>query len=447
MKLIKRHKPTHTQIIVLMFLTVILIGSFLLTLPVSAKARGWTSPLDAVFTATSATCVTGLVVFDTYSHWSVFGQVVILCLIQIGGIGFMSIVSIFSLFLRRKIGLNERQLLAQSSGMLHLGGIVRILKKIALGTLLFEGIGTVLLSFRFCPHMGFLSGIYNALFHSVSAFCNAGFDLMGKFGNYSSLTTFANDPVVCLTITALIIVGGLGFLVWNDVNQHKLHFHRYTLHTKIVLTVTGALLIIAFLGFLLMEFNRSMDGMSMPEKLMNALFQAATPRTAGFNTMDQAQLSEPGKMLTMLLMFIGGSPGSTAGGIKTTTMLVLILSAMTLSRRKQHVALFRRRLTDDTVRNANAIFAVYIGIVLAAVCLIGVVEPFSLFDIMYEVISAICTVGLTTGITPALGPFSRVIVALLMFVGRVGLTTLVMALHGKRQENAQERIPEKIIIG
>lgn len=440
-------RPTNTQIIILVFLTLIGVGAFLLALPISSRNGLWTPAADALFTSASAVCVTGLVVVDTYIHWSAFGQTVILILIQIGGLGFMSVITMFSLFLGRRIGLAERTLIMQASGIIQFGGVITLLRRIILMTMLFQSIGAIILSVRFVPLMGLSDGLFNAVFHSVSAFCNAGFDLFGKYGEFSSLSAFYQDYTVLLTISGLYIIGGLGFLVWSDIFKHRMRFVKYALHTKIVLSVSIALLALAVLGFFFLEAEHSMMDMPTSTRWVNAWFQGSTPRSSGYSPLNMNDLSQPGRLLTMFLMFIGGSPGSTAAGLKTTTFLVVVLSAMTLSRKNQHVALFRRRLTEDTIRNANAIFVIYLGIIFTATILISAVEPFPLSDILFEVVSAACTVGLSTGITPELGPFAQTVMTVLMFVGRVGLMTIVMALHGRHRENAQERVPEKILIG
>lgn len=440
-------KFSYTQTIALGFVVLILVGAFVLCLPISSRSGEWTSPLDTLFTATSATCVTGLVLYDTYTQWSVFGQIVILFLIQLGGIGFMTVLTMFAIFMKRRIGLHERQLLVQSAGMLRLSGVVRLIKRIVVGVICFELAGAVLLATRFCPQMGFWQGIYNAVFHSVSAFCNAGFDLMGKYGQFSSLTSYASDPVVSLTVVLLIITGGIGFIVWDDIAKHKWKFRKYALHSKIVLTSTGLLIGVGWLLFYLFESGGLLSELDGPDKAIAALFQSVTPRTAGFNTIDMAGLSESGSFLTIILMFIGGSSGSTAGGIKTTTLTVLLLSALASSRRIRHVTAFKRRIDDGLIREAGAFFIVYLAVVTVAAMLLCALEPFSVKEALFEVVSAIGTVGLSMGVTPSLGAAAKVIIMLLMFVGRVGWLTLVFALAGKHFDPPIERVPEKILIG
>ncbi len=440
-------KFTYTQKIVLGFLAIILIGAFILTLPISSRSGEWTPPLDALFTATSATCVTGLVLYDTYTKWSALGQFIILVLIQTGGIGFMTIITMFSVFMKRKIGLHERQLLVHSAGMMKLSGAVRLIKRIMIGAICFELVGAAILATRFCPKMGFWQGIYNAIFHSVSAFCNAGFDLMGKYGQFSSLTSFRSDPVVNITIILLIVTGGIGFIVWDDILKHKLNFRKYELHSKIVLSVTGLLIFIGWISFYMLESNKSLAGLNDIDRVMAALFHSVTPRTAGFNTIDIAGMSEAGSFLTIILMFIGGSSGSTAGGVKTTTLAILAINAVVSSRKIHSLTTFKRRINDETVKKVCAIVTVYLAAIIFSTLILCGVEPFGLREILFEVVSAIGTVGLSMGITPALGTAAKVVIIFLMFVGRVGLTTLVLALARKHLDPPVERVTEKILIG
>ena len=343
------------QIIGLGFFCLILLGTFLLMLPVSARDGRMTPVSDALFTATSATCVTGLVMVDTWTHWSLFGQIIILLLIQTGGLGFMTVSVLISLAVGRKIGLRERGLISESVNAIQMGGIVHLMKKILLGTLLVEGTGAVLLSLRFCEEHGFWRGIYYGIFHSVSAFCNAGFDLMGYQGEYSSLVNYSGDWLVNLTIMALVIIGGIGFIVWDDVTRHGIHFRKYRLHSKIVL-VTSTVLVFggAFLYYLFEAGNLAKD-LGPGETFLTCLFDSVTMRTAGFNTTDVAGLSDGSKLLSVMLMFIGGSPGSTAGGVKTTTILVLFLYVRANMKRTRGVNIFQRRIGDDTIKRASAV--------------------------------------------------------------------------------------------
>ena len=444
-KLLK--KLTYTQIIVLSFLLVILVGTLLLCLPVSSANGTFTPPLNAMFTATSATCVTGLVVYDTFTHWSLFGQIVIISMIQIGGLGFLVFISMFSVFLKKKIGVYERRLLMQAEGNIRLSGAVVLLKRIVRGTFTFEAIGAIILAFRFCPKMGLAEGIFNAIFHAISAFCNAGFDLMGKYKQFSSLSTFAEDPVVMITIMSLVVIGGIGFLVWSDIVALKTKVKKYSLHTKIALSTTAILLIGSTLLFLLLEYNGVLKDFSFFDKIINASFLAVSPRTAGFNTVDLSALSSGSEVITDLLMLIGGSPGSTAGGLKTTTFAVLILSTIAAARHDTHPQIFKRRLPDDALSQATAIFTIYVVVSLVAVVIVSTLEKCDVMTAAFEVISAIGTVGATKGLTPTLCGASKLIIMGLMFGGRVGGLSLMLSLAEKRENIPLDRPSEKILIG
>lgn len=444
-----RKKLTYTQIIVLSFLSIILIGSLLLTLPLSSRSGEWTPFLDAMFTATSATCVTGLVVYDTYTHWSAFGQAIILVLIQIGGIGIMTCIAMLSLILKRRISLSERRLLMQSAGSLQHNGIVILIKQIITGTAIVELCGALLLAIVFCPRMGFTVGLWNAVFHSVSAFCNAGFDLMGRYSAFSSLSGdgLYNNPLVMITLMLLIVIGGIGFLVWNDVIKKRTSFKKYEVHSKIVLTTSALLIGIGFVLFFIFEYKHSLAGMSLGQKLLNALFEAITPRTAGFASVDLNSMSDSGTLLTMILMFIGGSPGSTAGGIKTTTFVVLLLCALNSARRYGSITVFKRKLDQNTVAQASSIATVYAAGVFIAAMIICALEPYSFTQIVFEIVSAVATVGLSTGITPNLCAASQILLMVLMFAGRIGGLTFVLVLAERRINVPISRPTVKILIG
>jgi len=442
-----KNKLTYTRIIALGFIGVILIGTFLLSLPVSSRDGEWTPFINSLFTATSATCVTGLVVYDTYMKWSLFGQIVILLMIQVGGLGFMTIITMFSIFLKRRIGLHERRLLMQSAGTMRISGVVRLIKRILVGTFVFEGTGAVLLATRFCPEMGILRGIYNAVFHSVSAFCNAGFDLMGRFESYSSFSRYAGDPVVNITLMLLIVIGGIGFLVWSDIIYFRFKFSRYELHSKVVLITTAILISSGAVLFYIFEGDAAFAGMSTVERIFASFFQSITPRTAGFSTVEISTLSDSGSILTAVFMFIGGSPGSTAGGIKTTTIVVLVLGMFTAARHNNSIIVFRKRLGDDIVKQASSIATVYIFGIIIASLIIAAIEPFTAKQVIFEVVSAVGTVGLSTGITPSLSSISRVVLTLMMFSGRVGGLSLMLVLAEKRYNIQAKRPVEKILIG
>lgn len=444
-----RSKLTYTRMIVLSFFCLILVGALLLTLPISSKSREWTPFLDALFTATTAGCVTGLIVVDTYTHWSIFGQVIMLALIQIGGLGVMTCIAMFSLFLKRRIPLAERRLLMQSAGSLRISGVVRLLHRIIIGTAIVEGCGALLLATVFCPRMGFFTGLWNAVFHSISAFCNAGIDLMGKYGQFSSLSTegLAFNPIVNFTIMFLIITGGIGFVVWSDFVKHRFDFKKYEVHSKMAIVTTIVLLVSGTVIFFISEYNNAFKGLSLGQKVLAAMFQSVTPRTAGFNTVDLTNLSESGRVLTIILMFIGGSPGSTAGGIKTTTFAVLLLSTLASARRYGHVNVFKRRLDDNTIVQASSILTVYASCVLISMLILCAAEPFPVGQILFETVSAIGTVGLTLGITPSLCAISKIVLILLMFTGRVGGLSLMLVLAERRISVPKNRPTVQILIG
>ena len=389
-------KKSTTRQIAFGFAMIILAGTLLLSLPI-ANRSGHGDPLSALFTATSATCVTGLVVADTYQNWTIFGQLVILCMIQVGGLGFMTIGAYISVLLKKRIGLKERERLQESVNTLEIAGVVRLVKKIVQGALCIEGLGAVLLAFRFVPRFGAARGIYFAVFHAISAFCNGGFDLMGVDEAYSSLVAFEGDIVVNLVVVTLILVGGIGFIVWDDVARHKWHFRKYLLHSKIVLTTTLVLTAAGTVLFLVTEDQAAFAGMGPLERFLGALFSSVTPRTAGFNSVDTAALSNSGKMLTMLMMFIGGSPGSTAGGVKTTSMIVLLFYAVAMVLNREDINLFGRRLTDEVVKKANAVVVINATLTIIATIVIMAVQPLLNFeDVLFEVLSAIGTVGMTS---------------------------------------------------
>lgn len=436
-----------TRLIALSFFIVILTGATLLCLPVSSKSGEWTGFIDSFFTATSATCVTGLIVFDTYTHWSVFGQLVILLMIQIGGIGLMTIIIMLFIFLKKKISLHERLILMQSAGTVRISGMVKLVKRIVKGTFFCEGIGALLLAVRFIPQLGFFQGIYYAIFHAVSAFCNAGFDLMGQFEQFSSLTAYETDPLVSITIMLLIIVGGIGFLVWDEILRYGIRFKQYSLHAKIVLTTTLFLIISGTIGLLILEYHDNLSGLSLPDKILSAAFMSVTTRTAGFNTMDLASLTESGSLLSMILMFIGGSPGSTAGGIKTSTLAVVFFAMISMSRGHNQITLFKRTLHTDIVKQAAVIIIIYLFGILLATMAICHLEPYSLTDVLFETISAAATVGLSRGLTPALGTASHIILAFLMFGGRIGGLSLMLVFGEEKPQPPLKRPVEPIIIG
>ncbi len=444
---IKKIKPSGWQIIALGYAVVILLGSFLLSTPIASKQRIWTSYIDALFTSTSATCVTGLVVFDTYTHWSIFGQIVIIVLTQIGGIGFMTIISLFAIITRRQIGIYERTILVKSAGTMRFAGVVKLIKKILIGTFLFETLGAILLSIEFIPKMGFGRGLYYAIFHSISAFCNAGFDLMGVFGQYSSLSHYLNNPIVNFTIMMLTVIGGLGFIVWGDIWDCRFRMSKYQWHTKIVLTTTIVLIISATILYMLFENNNLYKDMNFFESLMAALFQAVTPRTSGFSTIDLNNLSDSSILLATMLMFIGGSSGSTAGGIKITTFVVILFGIKTIVKPNASITIGKKKLEEGVLRQALAIFTSYIAAIFFCSVIVCAIEPFTIKQVVFEIVSAIGTVGLSLGITPGLSVLSKIIVCLLMYAGRVGIITIVLAFVQKRSNPPVQKPTGELLIG
>lgn len=446
--LLKKFKNlSGMQLIALGFFLLILTGTLLLMLPVSSRDGSVTPFMTALFTATSASCVTGLILTDTYTHWSTFGQIVLITLIQIGGLGFITIGSAVSLILRKKIGLKQRGWIKESFNVLDIGGVVRLIRLVLRGTLLFEGIGALLLFSRFYPKMGFTQGIYYAIFHSISAFCNAGFDLMGRYEPYSSFTAYYDDPVVTFTICGLILVGGLGFIVWSDIAKHKWHFRKYALQTKMVLSASAVLVFGGALLFYLIEGNRLYTDMSMTGKICSSFFSAVTPRTAGFNTTDTGALSEGGKLLSIILMFIGGGSGSTAGGVKIATIFVLLLHLRSTLLRTTGTNIFGRRIEDATITKASALLCTYLLCILAATLAICSMQGFAIGDTLFEVVSAICTVGMTTGITGQLNFVSQAIIIFLMYIGRLGSLSFALSFTDHKKTAHIMQPVERINIG
>lgn len=441
-------KFTRTQMIIIGFLIIIFTGTLLLMLPVSNRSGEVLPFLDALFTATSATCVTGLVVRDTCLNFTLFGQLVILAMIQIGGLGFMTVGVFFSIILRRKIGLRTRGMLQESVNTLQIGGIVRLTKKIIKGTILFEGLGALALSVRFIGDFGVIKGIYYSVFHSISAFCNAGFDLMGINEEYASLTSYYSDPVVNLTIMILITVGGIGFLVWDDVSENKLRLKNYKLHSKIVIIASFFLIFGGSILFYIFERNNLFGDMSFKERVLSSMFSSVTARTAGFNTVDTAGLTDSSKMLTIVLMFIGGSPGSTAGGIKTTTLVVLLVYLRANIKKINGCNIFHRRLGEETIKKASAVLCTNLILSICAIIFICAAEvKLNLTDVMFEVFSAIGTVGMSAGITRQLNEPAQLAIIFLMYSGRIGSLSFALSMGGNKKTIPVMQPVEEITIG
>ena len=439
----RKRRLSSFQIIILGFAGVILLGALLLMLPISATARCVTPFHEALFTATSAVCVTGLVVQDTGSYWSVFGQAVILTLIQIGGLGVVTVAASFALLSGRRISLMQRSTMQDAISAPKVGGIVRLTRFILRGTFLIELIGALAMLPVFCRDYGW-RGIWMAVFHSISAFCNAGFDILGTNNNlYPSLTGYVQNPVINITIMLLIITGGIGFLTWDDICENKLHFHRYRMQSKVIVIVTLVLIVLPALFFFFADFG----ALPLGERIQAALFQSVTPRTAGFNTVDLSAMSGASLGVMILLMLIGGSPGSTAGGMKTTTLAVLLANAAATFRRRDSAQFFGRRLDCGAVKTAATILTMYLALFFGGGVFISIYENLPLSSCLYEAASAVGTVGLTLGITPQLHIPSQMVLIALMYLGRVGgLTLIYAALSGKKTSNAKLPL-EEITVG
>ena len=437
-----KRRLTSFQIIILGFLGVILLGALLLTLPVSSRHGGGTPFSDALFTSTSAVCVTGLVLHDTATYWSPFGQLVIMLLIQIGGMGVITVAAAFALISGRKISLMQRSTMQEAISAPKVGGIVRLTSFIIRTTLIFELLGAAAMAPVFCRDFG-ARGLWMALFHAVSAFCNAGFDLMGVRGEFSSLTSYAAEPVINVTVMLLILIGGIGFLTWDDIRSNRLHVRRYRMQSKVILCATGLLLLLPALFFYVFEFG----ALPPKERVLASLFQAVTPRTAGFNTVELTKLSDAGQSITVALMLTGGSPGSTAGGMKTTTVAVLFAAAISTFQREEYPHFFRRRIDDDVVKNAATILLMYLTLFFFGGLIISIAEGLPMLTCLFEAASAVGTVGLTLGITPGLGTLSQLILIMLMFFGRVGGLTLIFAALSGRQKNGSKYPHEKVTVG
>lgn len=434
---------SSSQIIILGFAFLILLGSFLLMLPFSTQDGQGADLADALFTATSAVCVTGLIVQDTATYWSAFGQTVIITLIQIGGMGVVTVAIALSALSGKQISLKQRSTMQEAISAHKVGGIVRLTGFIIRMTVCFELLGAVLMAPTFCREFGVPKGIWYAVFHSVSAFCNAGFDLMGVKSPYSSLSFFADNPVINMIVMALIVIGGIGFMTWDDIKTHRHRIRKYRMQSKVILMTTGVLILFPALYFFFFEFKNAALG----ERILLSLFQTITPRTAGFNTADLTQVSEVGTVITILLMLVGGSPGSTAGGMKTTTLAVMFSTAISVFRRAEHTHFFGRRVQEETIRNAATIFMMYLVLFLTGGCVISLAEGLPLLTCLFETASAVGTVGLTLGITPGLGTISRVILMLLMFTGRVGGLTLIFSALSGNQGNTARLPQEKLTVG
>ncbi len=463
-------KKMHpAQILVFGFLVVILIGTFLLMLPISSASGEFTKLEDALFTATSAVCVTGLSVYTTATYWSLFGKIIIICCIQIGGLGFMSLVSMIFVLLGKKISLKNRMIMQEALNMNTTAGVVRFTRMVVRGTLVVELVGALFLCIQFIPEFGVVKGIWYSIFHSVSAFCNAGFDLIGDSG----FMPYVGNTTINMVVIILVILSGLGFSVWVDIVKGILYkfkvgsrdekgpkytwknvWNRFSLHTKLVIVITFILIIIGFLGIFIFEYTNpsTLGKLTLKEKIYAAMFQSVSPRTAGFATIPLGEMTNTSKVLSMILMFIGGSPAGTAGGIKTVTVGVLALCVYSTVKGYDSIVAFKRRIPFDVVSRALTIIMIGFFAVVVGVGMLSFTEDFTFMEILFEVISAFATVGTTLGITPMLSTVGKVIIIILMFIGRLGPITITVALMVKKgdndgQKNKIQYPEEKVMVG
>lgn len=445
----RHRKLSPTQCIAVMFALIILLGAVLLTLPAASRDGQSCGFLPAVFTATSATCVTGLVMFDTWTQWSAFGQIVILCMIEIGGLGFMTAASFVIFLLRRRVGLRQRMLMAQALSVNDMEGVVKLQKWVLFGSLSIQFAGALVLFLRFLPDYGVRTAAVWGIFHSISAFCNAGFDIVGSIAPGTSMVVFNHDSVICITLILLIVVGGLGFFVWEEVvSVHN--WKKFSVYTKLVLLMTLSLILIGAVSFCALEWNNpeTMGGMSIPQKILNGFFQSVTVRTAGFASMDQAALTDAGKAVSILLMLIGGSSGSTAGGIKTVTVVVLLLFIWSRIRGKGSVCVFKRTVPDHQVMDAMTIVVIVAGLAIFGGVFISATSPVGFTDALYESVSALATVGLTAGVTTGLSIPAQILIIIYMYFGRVGVLTLSLGfLMGNKAQERYRYANTNLLIG
>ena len=438
-----------TKIIAVTFLILILTGAFLLTLPAATRDGQGCDFLRALFTATSATCVTGLTPFDTYTQWSGFGQGVLLCLIEVGGLGFMSMATLFVFLLRKRIGLKQRMVMAQALSLNGMEGVVRLQRTVIFGSLSVEALGAAILAAYFTPRFGFWKALWLGVFHSVSAFCNAGFDVFGFLEPGASLMTFQDDPLVLLTLGALVVIGGLGFLVWEELAERK-PLGRMSVYTRLVLSTTAALLLAGWVLTCLLEWNNpdTLGNMPVWEKLLNGFFQSVTLRTAGFAAVDQGKLTEGGKAVSMVIMLIGGSSGSTAGGLKTVTFVVLVLFIWARLRGRSTVCAFRRTIPASQVLDAMTIAMAMLILAMFGAVFICATSPVGFTNALFEAISALATVGLTADTTLRLSVPAQYLIILYMYFGRVGILTISLGfLAGDRAAERFRYAQTSLLIG
>ena len=438
-----------TKTIAVTFAVIILAGTLLLTLPAASRSGVSCGFRPALFTATSATCVTGLVLYDTWTQWSGFGQTVILCLIEIGGLGFMSAATLVVFVLRKRIGLKQRMVMAQALSLNDMEGVVRIQKTVLIGSLAIEAIGALILTARFWPAYGFTTALKWGVFHSVSAFCNAGFDILGSIAPGQSMIPFQSDPIVLLTLCALIVVGGLGFLVWQEIREKRC-FRKLSVYARLVLVATLALILTGWVVTCLLEWNNpdTLGPMRWWEKLLNGLFQSVTLRTAGFAAIDQGKLTGAGKGFSMVLMLIGGSSGSTAGGLKTVTFFVLVLFAWARARGRSSVCVYSRTVPQSQVLDAMTIAMLMIALAMFGGVFISATSPIGFTDALYEAVSALGTVGLSAGATGSLSIPAQILIIIYMYFGRVGVLTISLGfLMGDRAQERFQYAETSLLIG
>lgn len=449
-RLIRRKSMNATRMVAGSFAIIILIGTLLLMLPAASQNGQSAGFLTSLFTATSATCVTGLIPVDTGMSWTFFGQVVIILLIQVGGLGFMTILSLFSLLLRRRIGLSERLIMASTLNLNDMDGVVRVVRHALMVTFTLEGIGAVVLSTRFISQFGILGGIWRGIFHAISAFCNAGFDLVGgKFGAFTSLEGYNNDPLVLCTIMVLIVSGGLGFFVWEDILRTR-RWKEFSFYTKLVLSITAALLVGGTVFFLCAEYSNpaTLGPMSVPQKILNALFQSVTLRTAGFASFNEGGLLDSSMAVSCVLMLIGGSSGSTAGGLKTVTVAVLLLSLRSNMAGREQVTIRGRAISYRKVIDAMTLALIIIFLFLTGSIVISLADGVPYLHAAFETASALGTVGVTVGITPTLSAFSHVVLICLMYLGRIGVISFSVAFLTRSRYPAKIKYPNlDVMIG
>jgi trk system potassium uptake protein TrkH len=444
--LIKKLKPNEVQVLAIGFAVLILIGGIILSLPISSTDGNYTSLLDSLFTSTSAVCVTGLVTVDTGTHWNNFGKVIIMLLIETGGLGFMSITIFIAVLLGRKITLKDRLIMQEAMNAFNIQGLVKMVQYVLAFTLIVQIFGAALLATQFIPQFGWETGVFFSIFHSVSAFCNAGFDL---FGNYTSLVSYSSNPIVLLTISALVIIGGLGFTVSLEIFNYR-RARRFSTHSKMVISITLVLIIFGTIFFLLVEYRnaQTLANMDFKYKVLNSFFASVTPRTAGFNSISIDGMTMAGKLMTMILMFIGGASGSTAGGLKVTTFGVLAFTLISALKGREDTEAFGRKFSKETVYKAFTFLSISMLLVIIVTTILTITEPDKLFiNLIYEATSAFGTVGLTTGVTQSIGSISKVVLIITMYLGRVGALTVIFAVINKKKKNGIKYPEAKILIG